>query len=168
MIEVNPTKFLDAEIIRHKSSIKIKDCTKLKKFPVHWCSKIPFKYKHKAITGELLWANKIPSNFNNDSKRIKLKSLQARFPINVINGIIYRFNQEKDDVLITQWWFEERKECLLRLSLALANKKFVKSFINKFEIFSYYKVRFNIVWNTMKIKPLFNIKTKYVIQLCNI
>ena len=118
--------------------------------------------------GELLWANKIPSNFNNDLKRLKLKSLQARFPINVINGIIYRFNQEKDDVLITQWWFEERKECLLRLSLALANNKFVKSFINKFEIFSYYKVRFNIVWNTMKIKPLFNTKTKYVIQLCNI
>ena len=145
MIEENPTKFLDTEIVRHNSAIIIKVHTRSKKFPVHWSSKIPLRYKHNAITGELHRANKIASNFSDELKRIKIKYLQAGFPIHIINDIFCRFNQEKDEVLIPQWLFDDRKECSIRLPFAPANEKFVKSFINKLETFTNYKVKFNIL-----------------------
>ena len=156
----NPTKFVDTEIVRHNSTIITKVYTKSKKFPVHWSSRIPLRYKHNAITGELHRANKIASNLSNEMKRIKIKYLQAGFPIHVINDVFRRFNQEKDEVLIPQWLFDDRKECLIRLPFAPANEKFVKSFISKLEIFTNYRVKFNIVWNTRKIKSLFNNKDK--------
>ena len=159
-IEENPTKFLDTEIVRHNSAIITKVYTRSNKFPVHWSSKIPLRYKRNAITGELHRANKIASNFSNETKRIKIKYLQAGVPIHVINDVFHRFNQQKDEVLIPQWLFDERKECLIRLPFAPANEKFVKSFINKLEIFTNYRVKFNIVWNTRKIKSLFNYKDK--------
>ena len=78
--EENPTKFLDTEIVRHNSTIITKVYTRSKKFPVHWSSKIPLRYKRNAITGELHRANKIASNFSNEMKRIKIKYLESRFP----------------------------------------------------------------------------------------
>ena len=81
---------------------------------------------------------------------MKIKYLQAGFPIHIINDVYHRFNQEKDEVSIPQWLFDGKKECLIRLPFASANKKFVKSFISKLEIFTYYKVKFNIAWNTRK------------------
>ena len=110
MIEENPTKFLDAEIVRHNSAITTKVYTRSKKFLVHWSSKIPLRYKRNAKTGELHRANKIASNFSNEMKRIKIKYLQAGFPIHAIN-VFRRFNQEQDEVLIPQWLFNDRKEC---------------------------------------------------------
>ena len=71
-----------------------------------------------------------------------------------------RLNQEKDKVLIPEWLFEDRKECLITLPLAPASGKFERSFINKYEIIANYKVKFNIVWNSRKIKSLFNNKDK--------
>ena len=44
----------------------------------------------------------------------------------------------------------------MRLPFAPVNETFVKSFINKLEIFT----KFSIVWNTRKIKSLFNYKDK--------
>ena len=49
---------------------------------------------------------------------------------------------------------------MIRLPFAPANEEFVKSFINKLEIFTNYKVEFNIAWNTRKIRSLFNNKDK--------
>ena len=104
-------------------------------------SRIPLRYKGNAITGDLQRANKIAPNFSNETRRIKIKYLQAGFPIHVIN-VFHRFNQQKDKVLIPQWLFDERKECLIRLPFAPANEKFVKFFINKLEIFTNYRVKY--------------------------
>ena len=41
--------------------------------------------------------------------------------------------------------FDDRKECLIRLPFAVANDKFLKSFVNKLEIFTNYRVKFYIV-----------------------
>ena len=146
-IEENPTNFLDTVYRRSN------------KFPVYWSSKIPLRYKRNAITGQLHRANKIASNFSNETKKLKIKYLQAGFPIHVIN-VFHRFNQQKDEVLIPQWFFDDRKECLIRLPFAPVNETFVKSFINKLEISTNSRVHFNIVWNTRKIKSLFNYKDK--------
>ena len=67
---------------------------------------------------------------------------------------------KKNEVLILQWLFDKKEECLIRLPFAPANEKFVKPFINKLEIFTNYRVEFNIVRNTWKIKHLFNYKEK--------
>ena len=133
------------EIVRHNLVIITKVYTKSKKLPVHWRSTIPLRYKRNAITGELRRANKIASNFSNILKRIKIKYLQAGFPIDIMNDVFRTFNQEKDEVLTPQWLFDDRKDCLIRLSFAPANEKFVKSFINKLEIFTNYKIKFSIV-----------------------
>ena len=139
-IKENPTKFLDTEIVRHNSTIITKVYTRSNMFPVHWSSKIPFRYKRNVITGELHRANKIASDLSNEMKIIKIKYLQAAFPTHVINDVFHRFNQQKDEILIPQWFFDDRKECMIRLPFAPANEKFVKSFINKLEIFTNYSV----------------------------
>ena len=60
------------------------------------------------------------------------------------------------------------KECLIRLPpFAPTNENFVKSFINKLGIFTNCRVNFNLVWNTRKIKSLFNDKNK-VSHYCSI
>ena len=86
--------------------------------------------------------------------------MQADFPIHIINDVFHRFNQLKDEVLIPQRFFEDRKECLVRLPFAPANERFVKSFINKLGIFTNYRVKLNVVWNTRKIESLFRNKDK--------
>ena len=52
MIEENPIKFLDTEIVRHNSPIITKVYTRSNKF-IHWSSRFPWKYKRNTITGEL-------------------------------------------------------------------------------------------------------------------
>ena len=86
-IEENPTKLLDTEIVRHNSDIITKVYTRSSKFPVHWGSKIPLRYKCNTITRELHRANKIALNFSNEAKRKKIKHLPAGFPIYVINDV---------------------------------------------------------------------------------
>ena len=43
MLEINPNKFLDTEIIRINQEIKTQVYNKTKKLPVHWSSKVPYK-----------------------------------------------------------------------------------------------------------------------------
>ena len=100
------------------------------------------------------------SNFSNEATKIKIKYLRAGFPIHIISDVFRRFNQEKDEVLIPQWLFVHRKECLIRVQFAPANEKFLKPFINRLEIFPNFRVKFKIVWNTWKNKSLFNNKDK--------
>ena len=57
-------------------------------------------------------------------------------------------------------FFDDRKECMIRLWFAPANEKFVNSFVNKLEIFTNYSVQFNIALNSCKIKFLFNYRNK--------
>ena len=63
-------------------------------------------------------------------------------------------------MLITQWLFDNRKECLLRMLFAAPNETFEISFIDLLETFPYYKIKFCIVWNIQKISSLFNNKDK--------
>ena len=52
-LEINPNKFLDTEIIRTNQGIKTQVYNKAKKLPVHWSSKVPYKYKGKAILASI-------------------------------------------------------------------------------------------------------------------
>ena len=57
---------------------------KAKKLPVHWSSKVPFKYKRNTITGELHRAKRKASDFDEETKRIRSKYTDAGYPKHVI------------------------------------------------------------------------------------
>ena len=71
VLEENPRKFLDTEIIRKNNTISTQVFTKLTKLPVHLSSKIPTNYKRNAITSELHRAKKFATDFNKKLRRIK-------------------------------------------------------------------------------------------------
>ena len=48
--EVNPTKFLDTELVRETGEETTQVFSKSTKLPVHWSSKIPVRYKRSART----------------------------------------------------------------------------------------------------------------------
>ena len=50
-LEVNPTKFLDTELVRENGEITTQVFSKSTKLPVYWSSKLPVRYKRNAITG---------------------------------------------------------------------------------------------------------------------
>ena len=159
-LEINPNKFLDTEIICTNQGIKTQVYNKAKKLPVHWSSKVPYKYKRNAITGELHRAKRIASNFDNETKRIRNKYRDAGYPENLIENTIKNFNSKKDELLIPPWLFDERKHVTIRLPFSSKNEKYCAYFINKLVSFTSGKVKFNVVWNTRKIQSLFPSKDK--------
>ena len=127
---------------------------------MHLSSKIPYKYKRNAITGELHRAKRIASNFDDETKRIRSKYKDAGYPKHVIENTIKNFNRKKDELLIPPWLFDERKHVTIRLPFSSKNEKYCAYFINKLVSFTNGKVKFNVVWNTRKIQSLFPLKDK--------
>ena len=103
---------------------------------------------------------KIATDFDKELRRIKSKFLHAGYPVKFIKDTFFRFNEEKEDLLIPKWLFNETKLVVIRLPFTPRNEKFSKCFISKLQIFTNGKVRFNIIWNTRKIQCLFNNKDK--------
>ena len=114
-------KFLDTEIIRSNSKIATQVYNKMKRHPVHWTSKIPVRYKLNAIIGELHRAKKIASNFDIEIKRIVNKHTAAGFPSRFVRSITGNFDSGKDNLIITQWLFEERKAFTIHLPFSPTN-----------------------------------------------
>ena len=83
-LEQNPKKFSDTQIIKENNRIETQVLVKKSTYPVHWSSKVPFRYKKNAIDGELHRVKKIFSNFQSETTRIKAKFSKAGFPYKVI------------------------------------------------------------------------------------
>ena len=131
------------------------------KLPVHWSSKIPVEYKRKAITGELhRAARQIASDFDKELKRIRQKCRNAGFPLKFINETICNFERGKEEMIIPEWLFDERKTFSVRFTYSRANEKFSEIFTRKVENFTNYKVKVIIIRSTRKIQSLFNNKDK--------
>ena len=71
--ETNPKKFLDTRLLLEKDIIKTEVYRKANKFPVHWKSQIPKRYKRNAINGGLYRSWRISSNSNHEKSQIRLK-----------------------------------------------------------------------------------------------
>ena len=93
-LEINPNKFLDTDIILTNQGIETQVYNKSKQLPVHWSSKVPYKYKTNAITGELHRAKRIASNLDDETKRIRSKYKDAGYP-NMLLRILSRILIEK-------------------------------------------------------------------------
>ena len=68
--------------------------------------------------------------------------------------------KKKEELLISKWLFDETKLAVIRLPFGPRNEKVSKRFISKLQTFTNGKIRFNIIWNTSKIQPLFSSKYK--------
>ena len=132
-LEVNPTKFLDTELVRENGEITTQVFSKSTKLPVHWSSIIPLRYKSNGITGELHWAKRIASDFSKELKRIRQKYWNAKFPLKFINETICNFERGKEEMIIPEWLFDERKTYSVRFPYSPLNEKFSKVFTRKIE-----------------------------------
>ena len=70
-IEINPNKFLDAEIIENERAIETKVYRKTTKLPVPWTSNISKRYKRNTINTDLYRTKRIASNLDNELFIIK-------------------------------------------------------------------------------------------------
>ena len=79
-IEINPSKFLDNEIIDSEGATETKVYRKTTKLPVPWASNIRKRYKRNIINTDLYRAKPIASNLDNELVIIKKKFLAADHP----------------------------------------------------------------------------------------
>ena len=93
-IEVNPSKFLDTEIMIKNGIIETPIAVKVSKIPNHWSSAVPKKYKRNAILGDFYRAHKISSNFEIEKQRIKKKYLSVNFSYNFIQSTFNSYQQK--------------------------------------------------------------------------
>ena len=159
-LELDPIKFLDTEIIRSNSKITTQLSNKMKKLPAHCTSKIPVRYKRNSIIGELHRAKKIASKFDMEIKCIVNKYTAVGFPSRFVHSIIDNFDSSKDNLIISQWLFDERKAFTIHIPFSPSNESFVKTFVSKLNYFTNEKWKFNVVWNTRKVQSLFPLKDK--------
>ena len=79
------------------------------------------RYKHNPIIEELHRVKQVASNFDIEIRRIREKYRNAGFPSNFVYETISNFKQE---TIIPEWLFEERKIFTLRLPYSSGNEKF--------------------------------------------
>ena len=105
-------------------------------------------------------AKKIASNFDMEIKRVVNKYTVAEFPSRFVHSIIDNFDSGKDNLIIPQWFFDERKTFTIHLPFSPSNESFVKTIVSKLNYFTSEKCKFNVVWNTRKVQSLFPLKDK--------
>ena len=94
------------------------------------------RYKRNAIIGELHRAKKTASNFDMEIKRIVNRYTAAEFPRRFVHSIIDNFDSGKDNLIIPQWLFDERKASIIHLPFSSSNESFVKTFVSKLNYFT--------------------------------
>ena len=135
--------------------------TKLIKFPVYWSFKISTNYKRNAITSELHRTKKIATDFDKELRRIKTKCLHAGYPVKFISDISFRFSEEKEELLIPKWLFDETKLVVIRLTFARRREKFSKRFISKLQILPMTKSDSTLFGILTRYSPFSIIKIRY-------
>ena len=93
-------------------------------------------------------------------KRVVNKDTVAEFPSRFVHSIIDNFDSGKDNLIIPQWFFDERKTFTIHLRFSPSNESFVKTIVSKLNYFTSEKCKFNVVWNTRKVQSLFPLKDK--------
>ena len=130
-LEVNLTKFLDTELVTENGEITMQVFSKSTKLPVHWSSKIPVRYKRNAVTEELNRAKRIASDFNEELNRIRQKYQNAGLSLKFINEIICNFEIGKEEMIIPEWLFDQRKTFSVRFPYTLPQTRNLVTFYEK-------------------------------------
>lgn len=168
-VECNPDHFLDSAISVGIDGITTSIYTKENKVPVFWSSRIPKRYKRNTIRGELHRASKISSNFDAELDRIRRKFHDVGYPKRFVESVIrdfLRIDDNVDDVIIPAWLFDDRVTKCIRLPYCESNEDLSKSFLNRLDIFTEYKFKFVVIWETRKIRSLFSLKDRVSHKSC--
>ena len=168
-VEENPTHFLDTAISDENGSITTSVYTKPNKIPIFWSSRIPKRYKRNTIRGELHRAKKISSHFESELDRIRSKFSDVGYPKRFVESVIRDFildNDDSDDVIIPHWLFEVRSTKYVRIPFCESNEKLCNAFLNRLNTFTENLFKFQIVWETRKIRSLFPLKDRVNHRSC--
>ena len=111
-------QYLDTKTIYKDNQIKTKVHRNERKFPVHWTSKIPKRYKRNAINADLNRAARVASTFTEEIPTIKQKFLNSDYPPRFVNSVIKEFNEEcngniQDGYIIPPDFFDIPKPLVL-------------------------------------------------------
>ena len=162
-IETNPKKFLDTQLLLENDIIKTEVYRKVNKFPVHWKSQIPKRYKRNAINGDLYRSWRISSNFNHEKKQIRRKFSSVVYPMRFVNSVINDFESNEYGPMISNYLFndfESKPIVLIDIPFLKENERISKQLLKKFKVFTKEKYDFRIVWKTKKVRQLFPLKEK--------
>jgi hypothetical protein len=133
------------------------------KYPMHWSSQTPRRYKRNAIFCELHRAIMISDNFEEEVKLIRQRYVQAGFPYAFINDVIKNFKFSRLDRIIPENFFNEKDEkpiLRVRLPFCHRNETLSRLFLRKLRSFVGDSFNISIIWNTRKIRSLFPLKDK--------
>ena len=81
-------------------------------------------------------------------KRIVNKYTATGFPSRFVYFVIDNFDSGKNNLIIPQWLFDERKAFTIHLHFPPSNESFVKTFVSKLNYFANEKCKFNVVLNS--------------------
>ena len=170
-VENEPDKFLDCEFKKDDETrtFSTRVFHKPNKFPMHWSSQSPRRYKRNALTCDLHRACVISDDFEEEVTKIKTKYLNAGFPYGFIVDTIKHFKFSRFESIIPQRFFDEpdkRPTLRVRLPFCPRNENLLRNFLKK--LYSFIGDSFNvfIIWNTSKIRCLFPLKDKNVHTCC--
>ena len=139
IIETNPKKFLDTRLLLENDNIKTEVYRKANKFPVHWKSQIPKRYKRNAINGDLYRSWRISSNFNREKNQIRHKFSSAGYPMRFVNSVINDFESKGYDPMIPNYLFndsESKSIALIDISFCNENERASKQLLKKLKVFT--------------------------------
>ena len=121
-VETNATTFLGRAFSKNPDDSVTIVFRKPGKLPSFWNSQIPKRYKWNNIRGGLHGAFKIAADFDAQVQTIIRKYLEVGYPIGFI---------EEEQLIITEWLFDQRKKVLFKLPYCSNNKRDVKGFIDE-------------------------------------
>ena len=131
-IETNPEKFLDTRLLLENDIIKTEVYRKANKFPVHWKSQIPKRYKRNAINGDLHRSWRISSNFYHEKNQIRHKFSSAGYPMRFINSVINDFERKEHVPMIPNYLFnnfESKPIALIDIPFCSQNERVSKQLV---------------------------------------
>ena len=111
----------------------------------------------KFLDTEIIRSNdKITTQVYNKMRKYTATGFPSRF----VYSIIDNFDSGKNNLIIPQWLFDERKAFAIHLHFSPSNESFVKTFVSKLNYFTNEKCKFNVVLNTRRVQSLFPSKGK--------
>ena len=171
-IEIQPTKFLDTNInVTVNEKVTTSVHRKANKFPTHWSSKVPKRYKRNAINSDLNRSYRIGMHFESEKQIIREKFSNAGFPIRFTDSVITQFEDKQNDdgLIIPEFLFKEPKKfVLIEIPFCESNESLSKRFLEKLRKYTSDKIEFAIKWSTKKVKQLFPVKDKNPHPACKI
>ena len=124
-VENEPPRFLDSEFVKNDETrnFSLKVFHKPNKFPMHWSSQTPRRYKKNAIIGDLHRALLISDDFDGEVSNIRERYSHAGFPHGFVNTVIKDFEFSRFQRLIPERLFQgEDTTPILRVRLPFCQK----------------------------------------------